>query len=113
MEYVSLNDVVRKENSPSCIVYEYVTKSSEVSIAISEMNGRYPDEGYAVNEKCIEMGYVLEGSGKLITETQSVDLSAGDVVLIPRGEKYYWEGSLKVLLPTAPAWYPEQHKINN
>jgi mannose-6-phosphate isomerase-like protein (cupin superfamily) len=113
MEYVSLNDVVRKENSPSCIVYEYVTKSSEMNIALAEMTGRYPDEGYAVNEACSEMGYVLKGQGKLVTETRSVDLSAGDVVLIPSGEKYYWEGTMSVLVPVAPAWYPEQHKTNH
>jgi mannose-6-phosphate isomerase-like protein (cupin superfamily) len=112
MEYVSVQDVIRRENSPSCIVLEYATKNTEINIAVAEMTGRYPDEGYAVNQACTEMAYVLKGQGKLVLENQSVNLSVGDVVLIPRGEKYYWEGDMTVLLPVSPAWHPEQHVTN-
>lgn len=112
MECVHLQDAVKKENSPTCAVFEYVTKSSEMSLAVAEMTGRYPVDGYAINHACIEMGYVLKGQGKLVTETQSVHLGVGDVVLIPRGEKYYWDGTLTVLLPTSPAWYPKQHEVH-
>ena len=40
------------------------------------------------------MGYILKGSGKLITENAEITLSVGDAVYIPHGEKYYWEGSV-------------------
>ena len=86
-------------------------ENREMSIGVAEITHRYPDEGYAVNHKCSEMGYVLKGSGKLVTETAEVDLSCGDVVYIPRGEKFYWEGHLTIVLPTTPAFSPEQHAV--
>ena len=104
-----LNDAIKHENSSQCTVYEYPTESAEMSIGVAEISGRYPDEGYALNHICSEMGYVLEGKGRLVTERQQMDLSPGDVVYIPPGEKFYWEGNFKMILPTSPAWNPEQH----
>ena len=112
MEYVSAQDAIKHANSSNCIVFEYPTKNSEINIGVAEITHRYPDEGYAVNHKCSEMGYVLKGSGKLVTETAEVNLSVGDVVYIPHGEKYYWEGNMTLVLPAAPAWYLEQHEMN-
>lgn len=109
MEFVKLQDAIKKETSPSCVVMEYPMQNRGMSIGVAEMSGRYPDRGWALNQKCIEMGYVIRGSGKLVTETESVDLSEGDVVLIPRGQKYYWDGAMSVVLPTTPPWSPDQH----
>jgi len=111
MEWVKKKDALKHENSAHCTVYEYPMKNSEMSIGVAEITDRYPDQGYAMNEKCDEMGYILKGSGKLVTEKESVTLSVGDVVYIPHGEKFYWEGNMTVILPTSPAWYPEQHVI--
>jgi mannose-6-phosphate isomerase-like protein (cupin superfamily) len=111
MEHVKSEDAVRHVNSPKCIVHAYMMQNSEMNIAVAEIAGRYPDAGYAVNHKCNEMGYVLKGSGKLVTKTAEVILTAGDVVYIPHGEKYYWEGDLTVVLSVSPAWYPQQHEL--
>ena len=43
--------------------------------------------------------------------SQEVILSEGDVVYIPPGEKFYWEGNMTIVLPAAPAWNPEQHEV--
>ncbi len=110
MEYVKYEAAEKHANSPNCTVYEYAMKNSEMNIGVAEITHRYPDEGYAINHKCSEMGYILRGSGKLITEKNEAMLSSGDVVYIPRGEKYYWEGNMTVVLPCTPAWYPEQHE---
>lgn len=110
MEYVKYEDAVKHLNSASCVVYEYPMKNSEMNIGVAEINDRYPDHGYAINHKCSEMGYVIKGSGMLITETEKATLSAGDVVYIPHGEKYYWEGNMTVVLPATPAWYLQQHE---
>lgn len=109
MEHVR-SEEAEKHASPNCIVYEYAMKNSEMNIGVAEIKGRYPDQGYAMNRECSEMGYVLKGSGKLVTETRNVPVSVGDVVYIPPGEKYYWEGNLTVILPCSPAWHPEQHE---
>lgn len=112
MEYVHHESAVKHENSSNCIVYEYPMKNGEMSIGVAEITHRYPDEGYAMNHKCSEMGYVLKGSGKLVTETAEVNLKAGDVVYVPPGEKFYWEGTLTVILSATPAWHPQQHETN-
>jgi mannose-6-phosphate isomerase-like protein (cupin superfamily) len=108
MEHVKRS--VKHEN-PACTVYEYPMETKEMNIGVAEISKRYPEEGFAMNHKCCEMGYVLKGCGKLVTETSEADLSAGDVVYIPRSEKYYWEGAMTLVLSSTPAWYPEQHEI--
>ena len=112
MEHVPYEAAIIHENSPNCKVYEYVMKNSEMNIGVAEITHRYPDEGFAMNHKCSEMGYILKGSGKLVTEKSEAILGSGDVVYIPHGEKYYWEGNMTVVLPATPAWYPEQHENN-
>jgi mannose-6-phosphate isomerase-like protein (cupin superfamily) len=112
MEYVKLESAVIHANSSNCKVYEYPMQNSQMNIGVAEITHRYPNEGYAVNHKCSEMGYIIKGSGKLVTETAEIDLSCGDVVYIPHSEKYYWEGNITVVLPATPAWYPEQHETN-
>jgi mannose-6-phosphate isomerase-like protein (cupin superfamily) len=109
MEYVKHESAVKHANSPNCTVYEYPMKNGEMNIGVAEIINRYPDEGYALNHQCSEMGYIVKGSGRLVTETGEVYLGVGDVVYIPRGEKYFWEGNLTVILPATPAWHPEQH----
>lgn len=112
MECVKKEDVVRHVHDDGCTVHEYPMKNGEMSIGVAEIEKRYPERGYALNHRCSEMGYVLKGSGKLVTETQEVVLEVGDVVYIPPKEKYYWEGKMTIILPTNPAWYPQQHEAN-
>ena len=110
MEHITFENTEIHANSPNCIVREYPSRSKDINIAVGEITGRYPDSGYVVNEKCTEMGYVVKGSGKLVAESGEAILKEGDVVIIPAGEKYYWEGTLTIILPVSPSWYPEQHK---
>jgi len=109
MEYVSAAEAEKKVPNPYCIVYEYPMGKSDINIGVAEIRGRYPESGFAMNEECTEMGYVVKGSGRLVTEKRSITLGEGDVVYIPAGEKYYWEGEFTVVLPCTPAWYVAQH----
>ena len=111
MEHVKKKDSIKHTNSPQCVVYEYPMQNSAMNIAVTEITGRYPEQGYALNHECCEMGYVVKGSGRLVTEAQKVELGVGDVVYIPRGERFYWEGTMTVVLPCSPAWHPAQHEI--
>lgn len=110
MEHVSYENACKKQPSCDCTVWEYKMQNREINLAIAEIRGRYPETGFALNEKCTEIGYVLRGSGRLVTEEKTATLNEGDAVCIPSGEKYYWEGNLTVLLPCSPAWVPEQHR---
>jgi len=110
MQIIKKSESIKHQNSKLCDAFEYPTKDKSISGALIELRGRYPSEGFVVNEECKEMGYVIKGSGRLIVEDKEVDLSEGDLVLIDSGEKYFWDGDMTLFMPCAPAWYPKQHK---
>ena len=76
-----------------------------------EIIGRFPDKGRITNEVCKKLVYVLERGGKLVVEGEESKLIAMDVVLFEPGDKYYWEGNMKIFTTCHPAWYAEQHRI--
>lgn len=111
MKHIAKAQAQKFANSPTCTVYEYVFGDADINGALGVINGRYPETGWVVNKICKELVYVVSGSGSLRTRSQYQPLAAGDSALIPPGEAYYFEGKdLAVLMPCAPAWYPEQHE---
>ncbi|KKU29192.1 MAG: hypothetical protein UX80_C0008G0025 [Candidatus Amesbacteria bacterium GW2011_GWA2_47_11b] len=111
MKKAKLEQAKEFKNSNSCMALEYSLGDKDINAAVIKLNGRYPENGRAVNTECKEVGYVVEGSGKLVVEDKTVRLKKGDVVLIEVGEKYYWEGNLVMFIPCTPAWTPKQHKL--
>lgn len=111
MENVTADQVKIFQNSPGCTVREYETKNKDINIAVVTISGRYPTSGWAMNEKCTMMAFILKGKGSLFIEDRAVGLSENDGALILPGEKYAWEGEMTILLPATPAWYPEQYKV--
>jgi mannose-6-phosphate isomerase-like protein (cupin superfamily) len=109
-------EIIRKEqtktfqNGKSCVVLEYPSADKDLNGAMIEIDGRYPDIGRSVNEKCKEMAYVIAGFGKIVIEDEEILLGEGDLVLIEPGEKFYWDGNLSLFVPCTPAWTPEQYK---
>jgi len=99
------------KNSDDCTAIEYPLGDEDINGAVIELDGRYPDEGRTVNKECKELAYVMKGSGIVEVEGEKVKLKEGDLVLIEPGEKFYWQGKMKIFMPCVPAWYPEQHKI--
>ena len=91
--------------------YEYNIEDKDINYCIVDINGRFPKEKFAINHKCKEMAHVLSGFGVLVVEGKEYQLKQDDVVLIDVGEKYYWEGKMRLGIPCAPAWYPEQHEV--
>ena len=45
-----------------------------------------------------------------MVEGEEVNLNQGDLILIEPGEKYFWQGNLKLFISSTPAWSPEQYK---
>lgn len=111
MIFVPKSRAVRFKNSDTCWGLEYPFDDPDINGAVGIVDGRYPEDGFVMNEKCKEVVYVISGRGSLSTRTESVKLAPGDAALIPAGESYFFEGKkLKIFMPCAPAWYPEQHK---
>lgn len=111
MKFVAKSQAKKHTNSPTCVAYEYSVGDATIDAAVGVIRGRYPEKGYVVNEVCRELVYVISGVGTLTTHTASTDLAPGDMALLNPGEAYFFTGTeLTILMPCAPAWYPEQHK---
>jgi mannose-6-phosphate isomerase-like protein (cupin superfamily) len=110
MKIVHKNQTKEFKNSDTCIATEYALMDKDINVAYVEIKGRYPDKGRVTNEVCKEMAYITEGKGKIVVEGEEIELNEQDLILLEPGERYYWEGDLKMVVPCTPAWYPEQHK---
>jgi mannose-6-phosphate isomerase-like protein (cupin superfamily) len=111
MEHATREHAQVYKNSTACSIHAYPILHPGWSVAYIEINGRYPEQGWALNEVCAEMVYILSGSGKLVTSQQATALAPQDVVLVSPGEHYYWEGVMTMTISCTPAFYAEQHKI--
>ncbi len=110
MKFISKSEAKIFKNSEVCTAIEYPLEDKDIDGAVIELKGRYPARGRAVNLECKEMAYIIEGSGKLVVEEKEIKLNKEDLVLIEAGEKFFWDGNMKIFMPCAPAWFPEQHK---
>lgn len=101
-----------KSNSPACTVFEYLFHKSNLGIATSHINGRYPEAPKkAVNQKSDMIYFVIGGSGTIHTQNGSFSLSQGDAYFIDHGTWYWVEGdNLEIAIISNPDWYPEQYK---
>lgn len=111
MKITHLNQSIIRKNSDACIVTEYPMDHKGLDFAIVELEGRYPDKGYAVNQICDEIVYVQEGEGSVSVNGTNHALHAGDVILIESKDKFVWNGSLKLIIACNPAFHVEQHMI--
>lgn len=111
MKIVKFENAERFANNDKCKGYEYPLGDKDINISSAEITGRYPDKGYCANMECKEIIYVIEGTGTLFKKDERIDFAKGDVILIEKGEEYYWDAHCTILMPCTPAWYPEQHKM--
>ena len=110
MKIIHKNQTKIFKNSDVCTAIDYWTNDKDINGAVIELSGRYPNKNRVVNLKCKEMAYIIKGSGKIIIEGKEIEFGEGDLILIDKGEKYFWEGNMTMLTSCTPAWYPEQYK---
>ncbi len=111
MQIVKYTDINKVPAAESTTIWEYATKDKDISGAVAQINGRYPEKGFAVNEKSKELVFVLSGNGKLLTPTSQKDIDLGDVILLDKNEPFAWSGGMTIFMATTPAFDPKQHKI--
>ena len=113
MKYAPKSAAKMFNNSATSEVLEYPLADKDIDAAIVTMNGGYPDSGFAVNEECKELLYVVSGECTFATKDKSVKIQTGDQVLIEKGELFRYDDAKDLVLVAAcnPAWTPEQHKI--
>src|SRR6266404_5351615 len=110
MNIAHKNQVVRHQNSSTCVASEYPLNDTDINGAVIQLTGRYPAQGRVKNTQCKELVYVIDGSGRIVVEGKEVVLCQGDVILILSGEKFYWDGTMTLFIACTPAWTLEQHK---
>ena len=103
---------VESKNIEGTIITEYFTdECPNLGLAVAQIDGEYPKDKWACNQGVDEMYYVMQGNGNIIFEGQGTwELVPGTAVLIPKGTRFYVKGSVKLVVPTSPAWTREQHK---
>lgn len=111
IELIKLKNTNKVANSEKCIAYEYLFGSENTSVALIEMKGRYPDKGFARNKTFEEIIFVLNGKGRITIDDKSYNLTKNDSVMLKPNKKYYYEGDMKVLTFTSPAFKVENHEI--
>lgn len=112
MKIIKSTDAVTGANSDKCKTIEYSFGDKDIDLGIAIITGRYPESGYCVNLVSKELIYVLEGSGEICFEDETVEFSQGDAILIENNRKYYWKTDYcKVSMSCSPAWTEEQHKL--
>lgn len=110
MKVIRKPEVVLINNSSVVAVEEYPHNDSDLNLAIAEISGRYPSQGFVVNEISKEMVYVLTGDILLIMRDRQVFLSAGDSVLLDKNEAFAWGGHGRIITICSPSWSVKQHK---
>lgn len=111
MKLVKLEQAQEFSNSDKCKGLEYPLEDTDINFSIAKIQGRYPDSSYCVNEVCKELIYVIEGNGSLNKKDEKIEFKKGDVILIEKGEVYFWNAHCTIAISCTPAWYSEQHKL--
>jgi mannose-6-phosphate isomerase-like protein (cupin superfamily) len=94
------------------MVYNSKDQCPEASIVYQETQKGHREEFY--HSKSNFIFYIIEGRGTWYIEDQPYDVKAGDVVIIPPNNRFYYKGNLKQICITSPAWEEEfEHHIRN
>jgi mannose-6-phosphate isomerase-like protein (cupin superfamily) len=111
MNHIKSDSSVRFQNSSACTAFEYeFNDENDINNAVIELSGRYPEAGFAVNLICKEIIYIIEGEGYVYTTDDARYLEAGDMIRLNSKERYYFDGKMKLLISSTPAWRPEQYQ---
>ena len=106
MKIIKLEQAEKHENSETCETLEYGFNDKDIDCATAIITGRYPETGYCMNEVCKELIYVINGSGTLNKEEETIEFKKGDAILINKGEKYYWNAQCTIVMPCTTYFYP-------
>jgi mannose-6-phosphate isomerase-like protein (cupin superfamily) len=92
------------------VIFKYPTPIKEMDIAKMIINGRNPDSPgtFILEHGCDFVIYVLKGRGKVYAGEEIFSVRTGDVVFIPKENKFAMEGDFEYITVDSPAYYSEQ-----
>ena len=113
MEIIKFLQTNKFTDALPTLIWEYKLVDNSMNAAVAEIKGRYPSEGFVLNEISKELVYVIKGSGLVYVDGKRAVLEIGDFLIIEPNEKYFYEGDISLLLINIPKWTQEQHKFVN
>lgn len=98
-------------NSETCRGVAF-TPDAPLDMAEIVIDGPYPESGWAKNREVHEVVRVLRGTGRLALRDAGITyLEAGDVVHVPAGQCFAWNGDMTLLMACSPPFDPEQYEV--
>ncbi len=96
-------------------VEEFSLQTKDSNLAKIVLEGRYPYQGFAMNTVSEMTVYILEGSVVLHRGDSEDEYLKGMAVVIPKGQKYYWEskGEVLLLIFSTPPWSSQQQVLSS
>lgn len=111
MQIVTKLTAEKFKNSTTCFGTEATFKDASMNGALITVKGRYPEDGYALNEVCKELVFVVKGGGVIHMPTETIEFSAGDTIYLENNDAFFWDGDMELYTVCTPAFYPEQHIV--
>jgi mannose-6-phosphate isomerase-like protein (cupin superfamily) len=103
---------VEFENSSTCRGVGFAERGAPLDLAHISIRGRYPENGWAMNDIIHEMGWIASGRGSLMIKGGDAQpLQKGDVVLIKPKESFAWEGEMDIIIACSPPFDSQQYNI--
>lgn len=110
MKIVRKAEAKEYRSSANCCGLEFDLGTKDLDGALVKVRGRYPDKGRVRNEVCKLIAFIIDGEGQVIIEGNKFEVKSEDLIVLDKGERYYWNGNFKLFIYCTPVWYPEQHK---
>ena len=103
-------DETNKIDLGTKVIYKYPTPTKEFDIAKMVVKGRHPADPnkFILEHKCQFVIYVTNGKGKIYAGEDVFDVTDGDVVFVPKENKFAAEGEMEYITVDVPAFYLEQ-----
>lgn len=103
--------LLAKACSKTCRVFEADFSRNDFGFSYAEINGRYPEVGFAINTACDLIYFIHSGSCKINFQESIFELKCGEAFFIEKNNKYFVIGENAVVaLFESPKWRPEQYK---
>lgn len=91
-------------------IYNGKDQCPQAAVVYQETKTGHFEEFY--HSKSNFVFYIIEGQGVWFINDVEYPVSAGDVVIVPPENRFYYKGSLKQVCITAPAWEEQyEHHI--
>jgi mannose-6-phosphate isomerase-like protein (cupin superfamily) len=92
------------------VIFKYPSPTKLFEIARMEINDHHPQEPnkFLLEHDCQFAFYVIKGQGVIYASEEVFKVKVGDVVFVPKENKFAAEGNFEYITVNVPAFYPEQ-----